>query len=74
MMNLVMKLFLYVTLAMRNQTFLCMYIQFKNCAEVDVIPQKCSVVVGDQGKIASTFEFTWQYGHEIEFAKALQLD
>ena len=51
-----------------------MYIQFKNCAEVDVIPQKCSVLAGDQGKIASTFEFTWQYGHEIEFAKALQLD
>ena len=36
----------------------------------DVTLKKCSVLVGDQGKIASTFEFTWQYGHEIEFARA----
>ena len=49
-------------------------VQVKNCAEIDIIPQKCSVLAGDQGKIASTFEFTWQYGHEIEFAKALQPD
>ena len=51
-------------------SFVCFFNQLLKQNTPDVTLKKCSVLVGDQGKIASTFEFTWQYGHEIEFARA----
>lgn len=59
-------------LAVRSASFsfVCFFNQLLKQNTPDVTLKKCSVLVGDQGKIASTFEFTWQYGHEIEFARA----
>ena len=51
-------------------SFVCFFNQLLKQNTPDITLKKCSVLVGDQGKIASTFEFTWQYGHEIEFARA----